>query len=79
MGRFVLAKVKRCVVYFGLFESFLAFLEAKKTEQNTHREKQVWFSICRYLVCVTKCKFIVKNSSLKCWLRFRIFLWPIQK
>ena len=26
-----------------------------------------------------KCKLILKNSSLKCWLRFRLFLWRIQK
>ena len=24
------------------------------------------------------CKFILKNSSLECWLSFRLFLWRTQ-
>ena len=50
------------------------------------------FGLCEFLVrsnffflsadCyfhVSKCKFILKNSSSKCWLRFRLFLWWTQK
>ena len=32
----------------------------------------IWFD-------VITCKFIVRNSTLKCWLCFRLFLWRTQK
>ena len=51
MGRFFSDKVRKCVVYFGLFESFLHFFEIRRRN--------------KYCLWVAKCKFIVKNSSFK--------------
>ena len=41
--------------------------------QNTFSEEHLWRA------APAKCDFIVKNSSLKCWLRFRLLLLRIQK
>ena len=48
---------------------YFAFIEKRRPKT---------FSICRYLVwCALT--LILKNSSLKCWLCFRLFLWRTQK
>ena len=74
-------KKKKRVPYFDLFETFFAFLEVRKLNEYwlwVVRGKfiflyaDIWFD-------ATKCKFIVKNSSLKCCLRFCLFLWWTQK
>ena len=66
---------------FGILWSvwvFFAFLGVKGLnkfclwEANLLVYIDFWFD-------VRNCKFIVKNSIIKCWLYFRIFLWRTQK
>ena len=67
MGRFFSDKVTKCMVYFGLFKSFLHIYLGKKRQNKYYLRDansvfymhiDIWFD-------VTKCKFIIKNSSFK--------------
>ena len=69
---------KNLVPYFRLYELSLISRVKKTKEMLVMRDKlsflylHIWFD-------ATKCKFIVKSSSLQCWLCFRLFLWRTQK
>ena len=71
-GRSFSDKVKKRVVYFGLFESSL-HSGGKKTKEILFVRSKFRFLYEHIWSDVTKCRFIVKNSSLKCCLCFRLF------
>ena len=66
-------------VSFGLCLSFLCIFCGKKTKEMLLLRGKLSFVHVDFFFDMTKCKFIVKNNSLKHWLSFRLFLWRTQK
>ena len=73
LGRFFSEKVKK-VWYLLVCLSLLCICRGKTTKQMLLVRDKFRFLYAGILFDVTKCKFIVKNSSLKCWLFSPIFV-----
>ena len=71
MGRFFSDKVRKRVAYFGL--SLFCISRGKKTKQILLERGKFSFLNVDIWFDVTKCKFIVKNSSFEMLVAF----WPI--
>ena len=70
---------KRIVMYTLVCTSLLCISRGKKTKQIRFMKSKFYFLHVDIWFGVTKCKFILKNSSLKCWLCSHLFLWQTQK
>ena len=71
-GCFFGDRIKKLAVYFSLLV-FFAFLEKRRPKKILFIGSKSNFSYVDFQSDVQKCKFTLKNSSLKCWLCFPYF------